>query len=210
MKLTIANAALLMSMAGFASAATVNVNGYININFAVGDVNGPNLVDSSYTAYVGVYTGGVLSTTTASFADINSAWTSVGSYQFATAAAGNYNGSFAGSAIAFDTSVVLVGGQNVWLWVTDGGLNNFLMQAVNSSAGDFLFKTDGVDFPNSGNLAVSTAAIPGWNVVLGSFTTGGANSGYGGSYVLNTAIPEPATALLGAFGAIGLLRRRRA
>lgn len=208
MKLTIANAALIMSMAGFASAATVNVNAYIDINFAVGNVNAANLVDGSYTAYVGLYTGGALDSLTASFSDINSSWTAVGSYQFATAAAGNYNGSFKGDPLVFNDPLG-VGGHNVWLWVSDGGLNNFLMQAVGAAAGDFTFKFD-LDVPSAGNLDASQAALAGWNVVLGDFTTDGANAAYGGSYVLNTAIPEPATALLGAFGVIGLLRRRRA
>jgi hypothetical protein len=206
MKLTIANAALLMSMVGFASAATVSVNGYINVNFSTNAAL-TNTVDSSFTAYVGSYTGGAL-TSEATFATINSSWTNVGSYTFATAAAGSYNGSFFSPSNLVFTDALGLAGDNVWLWVTDGGNLNLVMQATSAAAGDFLFKAD-ADIPNSGNLDISTGAFPGWTLALGTFTTGGVNASYGGSYVLNDAIPEPSAALLGAFGAIGLLRRRR-
>ena len=207
MKLTIATAALITTMSGFASAATVNVNGYINVNFSTNPAVA-NTMGSGYTAKVGRYTGGVLDTT-ATFAQINATWTNVGNYTFATAAAGSFNGSFKGNALSY-TDAAGLAGTNVWLWVTNGSNQNLLMQATTSAVGDFLFKADG-DIPNGGNLAVSTAARPGWQLSLGTFTTTGTNSGFGGSYVLNTAaaVPEPSAALLGAFGALGLLRRRR-
>ncbi|MEO5712858.1 MAG: PEP-CTERM sorting domain-containing protein [Luteolibacter sp.] len=207
MKLTIATAALITTMSGFATAATVNVNGYINVNFTTNAAQASTL-GSGYTAKVGRYTGGTL-LTTATFTEINAAWTNVGNYTFATAAAGSINGGFKGNAISFADTAGLAG-TNVWLWVTNGSNQNLVMQATTSAVGDFLFKADG-DIPNGGNLAVSTAARPGWQLSLGTFTTSGANSTYGGSYVLNTAavVPEPSAALLGAFGAVGLLRRRR-
>jgi hypothetical protein len=206
MKLTLTNAALLMSLSTFASAATVNVNGFIDVNFTTNAAL-PSTLGSSYTARVGSYTGGAL-TTESTFAQINSTWTNVGSYTFATGPAAGYNGSFAGNPLAF-TNALGLAGTNVWVWVTNGSDQNLLMQAVGSSAGAFLFKGD-AEIPNSGVLSIRQSALAGWQLALGTFTSGGANAGYGGSYVLNTAvIPEPSAALLGAFGAIGLLRRRR-
>ena len=204
MKLTIATAALITTMSGFTTAATVNVNGYIDVNFSTNPALA-NTMGSGYTAKVGRYTGGAL-TTTATFAQINATWTNVGNYTFATAAAGSLNGGFKGNPLSF-TDAAGLAGTNVWLWVTNGSSQNLVMQATTSAAGSFLFKADAT-IPNSGALDVSTAARPGWQLSLGTFTTTGTNSAFGGSYVLNT-VPEPSAALLGALGTIGLLRRRR-
>jgi hypothetical protein len=205
MKLTIATAALITSMAGFAPAATVNINAFIDINFTTNPAVA-STVDGSYTAYVGSYTGGAL-TGAATFATINEFWTNVGSYTFATAAAGNYNGSFKGDPLAH-TDALGLAGDNIWVWVTNGSTDNLLMQAINSTAGEnFQFKADAA-IPNSVALDIRASTLAGWELALGTFTTEGANASYGGSYVLNV-VPEPSAALLGAFGAIGLLRRRR-
>jgi hypothetical protein len=204
MKLTKATAVFIMSMSSFASAATVNVNGYIDVNFTT-NASQPSTLGSSYTARVGQYTGGAL-TTAATFNTINSSWTNAGSYTFATGAAAGVNGSFIGAPIVF-TDALGLAGQNVWLWVTNGSTDNLLMQATGAAAGAFTFRAD-AEIPNSGVLSVRQSALPAWELALGTFTASGANAAYGGSYVLNV-IPEPSAAILGAFGAIGLLRRRR-
>jgi hypothetical protein len=208
MKLTIANAALITSLSGFATAATIQVEAKLDVNFVTNAAN-PSTLGSAYVARIGQYTGGALTSTTV-FSDINSSWTNVGSYVFATAAAGGYNGFFAGAPLGFNDAAGLAN-DNVWVWVSNGTNENFLMQAISGAqAGDFRFKADG-DIPNNGLLSIKATSVNNFSIALGSFTSSGANAGYGGSFVLNSAevIPEPSAALLGAFGAIGLLRRRR-
>lgn len=205
MKLTLATAALVMSLSSFGSAATVNVNAFIDFNFSLDNL--PSTLDNNYTAYIGNYSGGAL-TTSSLFSDINSAWSAAGSYQFATGAAAGYNGYFIGNAQTF-TDAAGLAGKNVMVWVTNGSNQNLLMKATGALAGDFLFKADAA-IPNSGVLNIEQDASTAWNLELGTFSSTTANSSYGGSYILNTAIPEPSSAaLIGAFGAIGLLRRRR-
>ncbi len=59
--------------------------------------------------------------------------------------------------------------------------------------------TDGAQFTQAGGV---------WEINYDD-TSGGANGGVGNAYVTITAVPEPASALLGALGLIAILRRRR-
>ncbi|BCX47146.1 hypothetical protein HAHE_10540 [Haloferula helveola] len=210
MKLTLTNAALVLALTGAAHAATISIDSILDLDVTV-DPNAANTLSSGsgFTVRVGVYTGPAL-TTTATFASINSSFTEVGSLNLGTAAVSNYNGYFGTSSAISFTDADGVGGQNIWLWVTDGANINGVYEATGALAGDFQFKADAA-IPNSGSIQFGGAAFDDWAIRLGTFTTGGVNAAYGGSYVLNTAnpVPEPAVALLGAFGVIGLLRRRR-
>lgn len=209
MKLTLKTAALVLSLTGMASAATIQAVAFVDLDFTTDTSSLTNQLDNTYTAYVGVYSGGAL-TNESTFASINASWTGAGSVAFATGGAAGYNGYFDTGALAFNDALGITG-SNVWIWVTNGSDQNLVMVAADGGVGDFQFKADG-DIPNSGAVSIRDSTKGSWQLALGTFDSGGANAAYGGSYVLNTAVavPEPATALLGAFGVIGLLRRRRA
>ncbi len=209
MKLTIATAALVVSLTGLASAASVSLAANLDLNFTTDAALASGALGSSYSARIGSYSGPALTITT-TFDDIIGGWTQAGSFSFASGAMAGYDGYFQTPSLIF-TDAAGLGGKNVWLWVTNGSNENLLMFAVDTGVGannSHLFKFD-VDIPNSGDLSVKQSNADSWQLVLGTFTSAGANATYGGSYVLNNAIPEPSAALLGAFGAIGLLRRRR-
>lgn len=208
MKLTIKTAALVLSLTGMASAATISATAFVDVDFTTDPSDLSNQLNDSFTARVGIYSGGGLDPATASAADISASWSEIGSVAFGTGAAAGYNGYFVTGDLAF-TDAGGFAGSNVWVWVTDGGLNNLLMQATGAGVGDFQFKSDG-DIPNSGAVSIRQSTTGGWDLALGTFSAGGANAAYGGSYVLNAAVPEPGVAILGAFGVLGLLRRRRA
>ena len=203
MKLKIAS--LLIASCGLASAATVSVSCATDMDFTTNPVSLANELTSAFTAHVGYYSGGVLSTS-ANFATVNALWTNVGTVNFATGTAlsgvSGVNGWFAIPSTTYNSVTSGLGGKNIALWITNGSGDNLVM--VSSST----FKNDG-DIPNAASVGVSSAAKATWTLDLGTVTTSGANSGFGGSYVLNV-VPEPSAALLGAFGALALLRRRRA
>lgn len=202
MKLTITNALLVLSLTGLTHAATVNIESGLDDNWTL-DASAPSTLGNTFTAYVGVYTGGAL-TSTATFATINSSFNIVGSVAFATGGLSNgYAGYFSTGNLAYTDDAPVAGGNLISVWVTDGANLNALV----TNSAEFPFDSDTVD---SINLSVNTASAGDWTVVLGSYDAAATGNSYGGSYVLNNAIPEPATALLGAFGVLGLMRRRRA
>jgi len=145
------------------------------------------------------------------FSDINSHWTNVGSNTFATGGSiQGVNGWFSLSAISYDSVATGLGGKNVWVWITNGTNGNLVMEATGAAVGNYLYKNN-TDIPATTVLAVKGTAVNAWTLSLGTYTNTGANAGLGGSYVVNmAAVPEPSAALLGAFGVLGLLRRRRA
>ena len=206
MKLKVSIAALVLSLAGYAGAATINAQALTDLDFTTDNSDYAFAIDSTFTVNVGIYSGGALDNS-ADAATIGAAWQNAGSFAAATNT-GGYNGFINTGDLAFVDGDGFVG-NNVWVWITgNGGDSNILLQALDSGAGDFQFKAD-ADTPNSGVVAFFDGNQASWDIALGSFDAGGANATYGGSYILNT-VPEPATALLGAFGVIGLLRRRRA
>lgn len=205
MKLKLAIASTVLALSGYASAAGIVVACSSDLDFSTNTSDLANAIDSTYTVKVGVYSGGLLSTT-ATFSDINASWAEIGNAPAATGVA--YNGWFNTGNLAFTDGDGFTG-ENVWVWVTNGSDQNILLQALNSGAGDFLYKAD-ADIPSSGTVSFSSANVASWAIALGSYDSGGANAAYGGSYVLNTAVPEPSALLLGAFGVVGLVRRRRA
>jgi len=207
MKLTLNIAAVVLSLSGIASAASIQASAFVDLDFTTDSADLANQLDSSFTAKVGVYSGAAL-TVTSTFTDINAGWTGAGEVAFASGAAVGYNGYFDTGGLGF-TDALGIAGSNVFVWVTDGANLNYVMVAI--SGDDNTFKND-ADIPNSGIVSIRQTTAGNWQTLLGTFDAGGANAGYGGSYVLNEAVgvPEPTVALLGAFGVVGLLRRRRA
>ncbi len=153
---------------------------------------------SSFTARIGVYSGGAL-TTSAVAADIAANWTQVGQVAFASGAAVGYNGYFSTGSLAHTDAFA---GQAIWVWLTDGAGTNALLTGVGSYLADSAI-------PNSVAVSFDKTNIANATFALGSYNSNGVNPATGGTVVLN-AIPEPSAALLGAIGALGLLRRRRA
>lgn len=207
MKLTSRIALLTIAATGLTSAASVSLTTSSNVDFTTDSSSYTNALATGWTASVGYYTGGALSTTS-TFDDINTGWVNVATVNFATAAlpVGGVAGWFDIPTTSTDGSPSsTIAGQFVTLWVTNGSNGNLLMTSINDK-----YKLD-TAVPSSTSSAISAAQVPNWTVNLGTFTSGGVNASYGGSYVVNVAapIPEPSAALLGAFGAIGLLRRRR-
>ena len=204
---TLKIATILISLCGAASAASsIVAQCEADVDFTTDPTSLSNELSSAFTAKVGWYDGAPL-TTGSQYTDINAHWTAVGSVAFATGTMTGYNGYFDTRGISYPDSLGLAG-KNVWLWVTNGSNQNLLMEATSVVAG-FGYKFHSAsDLPNAGSVEVKAAFEAGWTLFLGTFTPTGANAAYGGSYVLN--LPETSTTLLGALGALTLLRRRRA
>jgi len=208
MKLTLKIAALLIASCGLSSAATVSVACTTDADFTTNPVSFANELNSTWTARVGFYDGTAL-TTAATFSTINAHWTNVGSVAFATGGgAAGVDGWFSLSGASYDSVATGLGGKQVFVWVSNGTTGNLVMGATGAAAGSFTFKNN-TDIPSTTISGVKASAVGAWNLVLGTYTATGANSAGGGSYVVNV-VPEPSAALLGAFGALALLRRRRA
>ncbi len=208
MKLTLKIAALLVASCGFASAASsITASCPLDMDFTTNASSLTNELTSTFVAKIGWYDGTAL-TTASAFADINAHWTAVGQAAFSTGSMAGFDGYFNAPGLTYADTLGLAG-KNVWLWVTNGAGDNLVMQATSATAGAGYKFHLSTDIPNTGAVQVDVAHKAGWTLALGTVTTGGANSANGGSYVLNV-VPEPSAALLGAFGALALLRRRRA
>ena len=206
--ITLKIATILIALCASASAASlIGVSCQTDVDFTTDPTSLSNELSSAFTAKVGWYDGVPL-TTGSQFTDINAHWTAVGSVAFATGTMAGYNGYFNTRSLSYPDSLGLAG-KNVWLWVTNGSNQNLLMEATSAPTGGFGYKFHlASDVPNTGAVEVNAAYRAGWTLFLGTFTQTGANAAYGGSFVVN--IPETSTALLGAFGALTLIRRRRA
>lgn len=196
MKASLKVITLLAMSCGLASAATSIVSAYYDTSFKTST---GTLLGSGFTARIGTTSAASFSITD-TFATISQTWTSVSSnaIAFQTSAAGNA-GYFTGT-FTYSTNP----GQAIVLWVTDGGNNNFIATLNQVFAND-------ANAPFNSNTYDITAATRGeLSVKLGSFVAGADGfGGTGGNFILNNAVPEPSAALLGAIGALGLLRRRR-
>jgi len=123
----------------------------------------------------------------------------------------SFNGAFSGSeAVALPANDATFTGKTIYTVVGNG--------ATVAGSTAFAVLTANVLFPvvdgAANGLATSSTLAPS-NVVFGkvlnsgSFTQPAGGSFPSGVQVLTAAIPEPSAALLGALGALGLLRRRR-
>lgn len=190
--------ALFAVMCGSAMAASVSFNLGTDTGAALAD---DTALDSTYTLYLGTYTGGALDST-ATFADINANFDTLTSIAFATGDAAGYNG----YAIINSTNYTDgdgFSGDGIYAFISDGANQNALITGFGT------FPADG-DVPNFINTGISSSNAAGLTYLLGSYDAGSPNLiGSGGNVILNDAIPEPSIMLLGSLGIIGLLRRRR-
>jgi len=166
------------------------------------------LLDSSYTLYIGTYTGTPTSlATTTDFATINTNFTQLASASFATGGAAGYNGWANIDSVVFtgaqDTTF---GGKALYAWISNGSNLN----SVVTGFGNIPLSTA---VPPVLDTGIGVGNIGSLTQVLGTYNVDGVSPAYGsgGNIVLNNsvAVPEPSAALLGALGALGLLRRRR-
>lgn len=196
MKATLKTIALLAISSGLASAASTILACYDTTSFRT---DAGALLGSSFTARIGLSSQVGAFATTADFAAINATWTAVSaqSYAFSSSAANN-PGYFSGT-YTYSTQP----GVNIMLWVSDGANQNFVAVLPQVFAND-------ANAPfNSNTFDITAANAPTLTFKLGSYQAGTDGfGGAGGNLVLNN-VPEPSAALLGALGALGLLRRRR-
>ena len=169
-------------------------------------VTTPELVslNSSYTAKVGFLANGTVLTTNDNFASINANWTNAGNIAFASGDAAGYSGYFSGKATFTDASGLA--GKNVFVWFTNGSDLNAVL-----GTSQIQFLADSAIPNENAPLGIESANVGTglyWNIALGEKVANPANLDGGGSFKL-VGIPEPSAALLGALGALGLLRRRR-
>jgi hypothetical protein len=197
MKATLKVLSLLALSSGLASAASTTLAAYYDTSFRTST---GTLLGSGFTARIGL-TSATSFSNTADFAAINATWTPVSadSITFQTSA-GNFAGYFSG-VFSYSTNA----GSPIVLWVSDGANNNFVARLD-------------VNFENSANAPfdsntydITSSTVADNTILLGSYSTSLVDGfdGAGGNLILNNAIPEPASALLGAIGVLGMLRRRR-
>lgn len=195
MKSTIKVIAFLMASGGLASAASITVSAFANTNFTTkADV----ALDSTYTANIGFLASAAVLDDSSTYAYISSNWTPAGSISFASGDAAGYDGYFSG-LVSF-TDLLGLAGKAVSIWVTDGSGQNAVL-----THNSITFLADSA-IPNANSLDIDATTVGDFTVKMGSYNTTGSNALNGGSFVL---VPEPSAALLGAIGALGILRRRR-
>lgn len=198
MKATLKIISLLALSTGLASAASTVLSAYYDTSFRTST---GTLLGSGFTARIGTTSAASFSTTD-NYASILATWTAVSSTEvaFSSSAADNL-GYFSGT-FSYSTQP----GVPIVLWVSDGANQNFVATI------DQVFANDAA-FPfNTNTYDITAATVGDLTIKLGSYQAGTDGfGGEGGNLILNNiaAIPEPSAALLGALGALGLLRRRR-
>lgn len=193
MKLASTMVAVLLAMGGAATASTLALNVAVDTSFNLNST----LLGTGFTV-----TGGWYNTALGlDYATIVSNFVGVGSISFPYA--GTYNGFAAGetgvifNAAATGTNPLNLTGKNVFWFVTDG------------STGYALLEDTGVQYkletaiPNSNASELNSGTYA--NFTQHATFAGSSSESIG----LVPLIPEPSAALLGAIGALGLLRRRR-
>jgi len=199
MKATLKIISLLALSSGLASAASTVLSAYYDTSFRTSE---GVLLDSGFTAYIGTTSATEFSTTD-DYASILATWTSTSNTAVAfSTSAGDFDGYFTGT-FTYSTQP----GQVIVLWVTDGADQNFVAKI------DQVFANDANAPFNSNTYDIQFSLIDDLDIMLGSFAAGTDGfGGTGGNLILNNSaevIPEPSAALLGALGALALLRRRR-
>lgn len=200
---------LLAASASFSFAAsTLNINNFTSatVGTPIVDTNGAALAVNTFFANGG-YFNTTMNWATATIVDIKAAFVGIDT---SPVAVGTRNGLFTGQTF---NGVMPTGlaGQNAYIVVADN--SNF------SLATKFAVFNAGVTFTAPDGLGNSSQTISGANsanVVFGtvrSVTTQpnnltGANF-TNGVVMVAAAVPEPSAAVLGALGALALLRRRR-
>lgn len=158
-------------------------------------------LDSTYLAYIGTYTGGAL-TPESTYAEISANFSTLYSGAFASGDAAGANGYFIMPDTAF-TDAQGFANRALYVLFTNGSDQNALITGFGNIPAD-------AAIPNSAAFAIDSGNVGSLTLLVGTYDPAGANlAGQGGNIVLS-GVPEASTALLGALGALGLLRRRRA
>lgn len=193
MKIRTALLGFLALSGGLASAASILV-GNLEVQFTTST----NAISSSTpTINVGWIDTSTADLTTSS--GVSGAFLSAGTFAGGYGGDSSYNGLWASTQLNFTDSTGLAG-RNAFIFADFGN-------------GDFSLIESNVQFladsaiPNSNTLDVTAAGLSAFTIHAGTQSTGGALSGT--TIQAIESVPEPAVALLGALGVLGLVRRRR-
>lgn len=174
----------IFALSGLASAATITVNGGIGANQGINVFNASSVALTNYAVAVGSWNG--------------TSFTQFGTTTVDAAAPVN--------AVITATSPAAVNSQVIHLFVGAGSTvdfnNSYALLRMNSN---LAFPSD----VSSGTASATFLAGVGTNLTLVSSKDMTWNPQSTSRSSL-TVVPEPSAALLGALGALGLLRRRRA
>jgi hypothetical protein len=203
MKISLGIVVCFLVSSAVSPAASLTVDNLVDLNFTTSD---GTPLDASYTAKIGYSTSDIGAGV--DYASLLAGWVSAGDITFATGAFATgddyglgYNGyGYFSGDVYFNDAAGLVG-KNVFVWVTDGGSYNLLLEstAIQFHADWFI--------PYHNHLSIGSDTLDDFSLILGSYDPDGTNPiGSGGSLVV---VPEPSPALLGAIGVLGLLRHRR-
>lgn len=158
-------------------------------------------VGNGYTMYLGRYTGGALASTATYSQIITAGFIALpgGSATYSSGPAAGYIG-------IPDTAYAAGSGfenQPLYVLITNGSDANALITGLGNMLPDNAI-------PNALAVAIDASNAPTLTYAVGSYSSA-VNTANGGAVILNgpPAVPEPSAALLGAVGALGLLRRRR-
>lgn len=186
--------AILVSLSGFSGAATVTISS--------------GLATQGFTPYVANAALANFSFSVGSYNTLTSTWTQFGSAIADTGKVGGAGGITAFAPTSLNASIVdlFVGsGSSI---ATSG--NAWVILRPSATTAKFP-----ADVTGTGSVTVS-AAVPtgtsGWTIIAKGDDTasfGGTTPVVGGTILNLNTVPEPSAALLGAIGALGLLRRRR-
>jgi hypothetical protein len=206
-KTTIKLVAFMVATSGLSSAASMVVGNLVDIQFRVPILGGGAApMDNTYMAKIGYFDPAKVFTTNDTAAEIGVGFVPAGDIMFASGDAVGYDGYFLGKVIFNDAAGLA--GKDLSIWCTDGSMVNLVFT---TSAVQFLADSA---IPNENSYSYDTTTVGTFATKLGGTlievpeSSPGAGDGY--SYIgANVAIPETSTALLGALGALGLLRRRR-
>jgi MYXO-CTERM domain-containing protein len=185
-------------MVGASTAATYTVTNYVDPAFV-------SLQTNAGTATSGVVAIGFYTTEPTSAANFLSGFTQLGALQFGTAFGGLLDGYISGDIIAAINTGNAAIGKTVYLVGGNAGTlaestQAFVWKATNNSAGNTFTVDAPVGGPDSVQLLSTTGSIVN---SIGSASEGSIKM------AVVSVVPEPSAALLAAFGALGLLRRRR-
>ena len=181
--------AALLAMGGVATASTLTMNAAVDTSFNLGG----NLLSTGFTV-----TGGWYDTALAlDYSTISANFVSAGSISFPYGGLTAYNGYASGDTAFFNANTLGLEGKNVFWFVTDGSTGFALLEHTTVQ-----YKLESA-IPNTNGSTLEAASYA--NFTQHATAVGSSSTSIG----LVSIVPEPSAALLGAIGALGLLRRRR-
>ncbi len=200
---------LLLASFSAASAATINVGGVFSATSGLVGVSASGSVLSDGGYYIGVGSFTSVPTISSDYSNLGAAVASMNVFASLTSptATGNTKGTITGAfAATGGGNASLFNGKQIYFVIGNGStVANSTDFAIFTTANNTSFPAD---VTGSGTAAVTFSSITN-SVVL---SNGGSEDAAGSArdqIKMVSAIPEASTALLGAIGALGLLRRRR-